>query len=648
MGALFRTEMTKQWRRPRTYAALGITILIPVIFAIAIKANPPAPNGANDPFTYLATHTGLFLPVAALRFMSRFLLVFLVALFVGDAVASEASWGNLRAMLTRPVDRSRLLVVKVESAGLLASIATVLIVVTGLVAGGVAFRVERAERGRRARVGVPPVGRLHHREPRPVERLRVLEPRRRGCGGVHGVDDDRLAGRRGLRRLRPLRHLPDPRRHHVARLDALRVPHPLLRLVDRPVPRARPDRRHAARDAAADPVRPGVRRDRLVVLPSQGRAVVAEADAVGPRPGGRHRPPRPPDGLRRTRAGRGLLGLGGMAGNGPPAGHPPILPGLAARCPGPPDGHPRRWVAVASPRTRAAPRPLSHRHPGRCELGGLSSCPAPGAAEFVGTALIMLVGLSAVTFDFATHSPMQHWVHSVELRRLIAGIVFAGTGAAVIYSTLGRRSGGHFNPAMTLAFRRLHKIDAPGALAYGAAQLAGAGVAALTVRFAWGSWATSVHVGATLPGQPGTVVTLVVETALTFVLATLVFECVDRPRWMPYTAALAALSSRSSSSSRHPCRVPASTRRAASARRWPRAPGPTVWIYAIAPRLGALLAAGLFLRTRGSIMCAKLFHTDEYRCPFFDCQYTPPGERRAATAHHHRGSDRRRAARRAR
>ena len=142
MLALFRTEMTKQWRRPRTYVALGITVAIPVITAIAIKANPPSLSTGgpgNGGFPFVAQYTGLYLPVVALRFMSRFLLVILVALFAGDAVASEANWGNLRAMLTRPVNRSRLLLVKVESAGLMALIATALIGVTGLVAGAIAF-----------------------------------------------------------------------------------------------------------------------------------------------------------------------------------------------------------------------------------------------------------------------------------------------------------------------------------------------------------------------------------------------------------------------------------------------------------------------------------------------------------------------------
>jgi ABC-2 type transport system permease protein len=140
MAALFRTEMVKQWRRPRTYVTLGLTIAIPVIIAIALKANPPSqPEGGGGDFAFGALHTGLFLPVAALQFMSRFLLVIIIALFAGDAVASEANWGNLRAMLTRPVGRGRFLLSKVESTVLLAFIATFLIGVTGLIAGVIAF-----------------------------------------------------------------------------------------------------------------------------------------------------------------------------------------------------------------------------------------------------------------------------------------------------------------------------------------------------------------------------------------------------------------------------------------------------------------------------------------------------------------------------
>ena len=143
MAALFTTEMSKQWRRPRTYVALGLTVAIPLIILIAQKANPPSPpnnfGDAGDAFFYASTRTGLFLPVAALRVMSRFLLVIVLALFAGDAIASEASWGNLRAMLVRPIGRGRLLGSKLVTAALLGLLGTALIVITGLIAGGIGY-----------------------------------------------------------------------------------------------------------------------------------------------------------------------------------------------------------------------------------------------------------------------------------------------------------------------------------------------------------------------------------------------------------------------------------------------------------------------------------------------------------------------------
>jgi ABC-2 type transport system permease protein len=140
MMALLRTEAVKQARRPRTYVALGLMAVIPIIITFALWANPPTiASEGSDNFFFLATRSGLLLPAAILDVMSRFLLIAVAALFAGDAIASEASWGNLRALLARPIRRERLLSVKLGISVALAFLATLIIVVTGLAAGAVAF-----------------------------------------------------------------------------------------------------------------------------------------------------------------------------------------------------------------------------------------------------------------------------------------------------------------------------------------------------------------------------------------------------------------------------------------------------------------------------------------------------------------------------
>ena len=136
--AVLRTEVVKNLRRTRTYVAYGILMLIPVIMAVAIHLNPPDARGEGR-LLYLASQTGLILPAFALRVTSFLLLVIIVALFGGDAIAGEASWGNLRYVLMRPVRRGRLVFAKFVVAVFCAWVAVVIVVVTGLAVGAIFF-----------------------------------------------------------------------------------------------------------------------------------------------------------------------------------------------------------------------------------------------------------------------------------------------------------------------------------------------------------------------------------------------------------------------------------------------------------------------------------------------------------------------------
>jgi len=140
--AVLRTELVKNLRRPRTYVAYGILVLIPVIMAVAIHLNPPgAPDreGGGGGFLFLSYVTGLLLPAFALRITGALILVIVVALFGGDAIAGEANWGNLRYLLMRPIGRGRLVFSKFVVAVFCAWVAVLLVAVTALIAGIITF-----------------------------------------------------------------------------------------------------------------------------------------------------------------------------------------------------------------------------------------------------------------------------------------------------------------------------------------------------------------------------------------------------------------------------------------------------------------------------------------------------------------------------
>ena len=79
-------------------------------------------------------------------------------------------------------------------------------------------------------------------------------------------------------------------------------------------------------------------------------------------------------------------------------------------------------------------------------------------SELIGTALLVAVGLSVVIFDFGAGSPMLRLLPDAGLRRLITGFLFGSTGALIAISPVGKISGAHINPVVTLAFHIKGKL----------------------------------------------------------------------------------------------------------------------------------------------------------------------------------------------
>ena len=137
----FVTELRRQASRGRTQLTLGFMVLLPLIILVAFefgRSNGSGGGGSRGRFAALAdiaTSGGLNFALFTLLVSASFLLVVVVALFCGDTVASEASWGSLRYLLAIPVPRGRLLGSKLQVSLVYSLAALVILTGTALLAG---------------------------------------------------------------------------------------------------------------------------------------------------------------------------------------------------------------------------------------------------------------------------------------------------------------------------------------------------------------------------------------------------------------------------------------------------------------------------------------------------------------------------------
>lgn len=136
-------ELHRQLSRRRTYVGLGGMVAVPIILAVAflLSSDGDGGGGGGDPggvFGF-ATASGVNFALMATAATAPFLLLAVVALFTGDTVSSEANWGSLRYLLVRPIPRGRLLATKLGVGALLGVVAALLVPVSGLIVGTLAF-----------------------------------------------------------------------------------------------------------------------------------------------------------------------------------------------------------------------------------------------------------------------------------------------------------------------------------------------------------------------------------------------------------------------------------------------------------------------------------------------------------------------------
>ena len=118
-------------------------------------------------------------------------------------------------------------------------------------------------------------------------------------------------------------------------------------------------------------------------------------------------------------------------------------------------------------------------------------------------AIFMIAACLATVVLFHPGYPAVHMFPSAAFRRLLMGTAMGMTAVLIIHSPMGKRSGAHFNPAITLTYLRLSKIAFWDAVFYVMFQFAG-GVAGVGVSALWlgGQLADrGVDYAVTVPGQ---------------------------------------------------------------------------------------------------------------------------------------------------
>jgi aquaporin Z len=232
-------------------------------------------------------------------------------------------------------------------------------------------------------------------------------------------------------------------------------------------------------------------------------------------------------------------------------------------------------------------------------------------SEFIGTGLLLLVGLSIVILAFGEGSPAIRLIPDEGLRRLITGFLFGTTGALIAVSPVGKHSGAHINPVVTLAFWLMGKLRGDHTITYILAQLAGA-IAGTAPLLLWGWMGRSMEYGATLPGFAyGNGGALLGEVATTFALIIGLFLFLRHrslrsftPLLFPFLYAIMVyLEAPISGTSTNPARSLGPAVISGDWSAW--------WVYWVGPLLGTLAAVAFYRNTwlrRPEIGVAKLFH----------------------------------------
>jgi aquaporin Z len=208
-------------------------------------------------------------------------------------------------------------------------------------------------------------------------------------------------------------------------------------------------------------------------------------------------------------------------------------------------------------------------------------------AEIFGTFAMVFAGTGAVVIDAVTRGGVTH---------VGVAVTFGLVVMAMIY-TLGDVSGSHMNPAVTVGFFFAGRLPGRFVVPYVASQLVGALGASLLLR---AMFSNAAYLGATLPAGSA-LQSFVLEVVLTAILMFVILCVSTGPKEIGVMAGIAIggvvgleamFAGPISGASMNPARSLAPALVSGHLQ--------SLWIYVLAPTLGALIAVPCWRLTRGS------------------------------------------------
>lgn len=236
-------------------------------------------------------------------------------------------------------------------------------------------------------------------------------------------------------------------------------------------------------------------------------------------------------------------------------------------------------------------------------------------AECAGTALLVAVIVAAATLSLAEGSPVATALPGRGAGFLLLGVLVAPCVALIAVSPLGRLSGAHINPAVTLGFWALGHVSRHDLAGYVGAQLVGGLAGAIAARALLPADAVGSIGGAvTHPAVP-TAIALSLEAAMTAALVAVIFAFTSSrrlARWtpaaiVPVLIVLIWLGSPPTGASLNPARSAGPAAAFADLA--------DLWLYLLAPAAAGLVVGAAWRRPRmPRPRTAKLFHDPRYPC----------------------------------